>query len=132
MEVVVRDLVLDGVVAELIVGLHRDPQFGLVMAVGMGGTLVELVDDAALLLLPTDRASVADAIGELKVAKLLKGYRGKPPGDFDAAVDAVMAIAGFAEAHRERIVELDVNPLMVLPLGQGAVAVDALIVMSGE
>jgi acetate---CoA ligase (ADP-forming) len=121
-----------GAVAELIVGLHRDPQFGLVMAVGMGGTLVELVDDVALFLLPTDRASVASAIGGLKVARLLKGYRGKPAGDFDAAVSAIMAIAGFAEANRERIVELDVNPLMVLPLGQGAVAVDALIVMSGE
>jgi len=121
-----------GAVAGLIVGLHRDPQFGLVMAVGMGGTLVELVDDAALFLLPTDRASVASAISELKVATLLKGYRGKPAGDFDAAVDAIMAIAGFAEVHRERIVELDVNPLMVLPLGQGAVAVDALIVMSGD
>ncbi len=121
-----------GAVAELIVGLHRDPQFGLVMVVGMGGILVELMDDAATLLLPTDRKTVASSIGQLKVAKLLNGYRGKPAGDFDAAVDAVMAIAAFAEDHRDRIVELDVNPLMVLPQGRGAVAVDALIVMSGE
>jgi len=121
-----------GAVAELIVGLHCDPQFGLVLVVGMGGILVELIEDAATFLLPTDRASVAEAIGKLKVAKLLKGYRGKPAGDSEAVVDAVMAIASFAEAHRERIVELDVNPLMVLPQGQGAIAVDALIVMSGE
>ena len=121
-----------GVVAELIVGLHRDPQFGLVMVVGMGGTLVELVEDATSLLLPTDRESVARALQRLKVMKLLKGYRGKPAGDIEAAIDAIMAIARFADAHRDRLVELDVNPLMVLPEGQGAVAVDALIVMAGE
>jgi acyl-CoA synthetase (NDP forming) len=121
-----------GAVAELIVGLRRDPQFGLVLVVGMGGTLVELVEDAATFLLPTDRAAVAEAIERLKVAKLLKGYRGKPAGDIDAAIDAVMGIAAFAEAHRDRLVELDVNPLMVLPKGQGAVAVDALIVMAGD
>jgi acetate---CoA ligase (ADP-forming) len=121
-----------GAVAELIVGLHRDPQFGLVMIVGMGGILVELMDDAATFLLPVDRETVANAIGQLKVAKLLKGYRGKPAGDIEAAIDAVMAIAAFAEAHRDRIVELDVNPLMVLAQGHGAVAVDALIVMSGD
>jgi acyl-CoA synthetase (NDP forming) len=121
-----------GAVAELIVGLHRDPQFGLVLVVGMGGVLVELMEDAATFLLPTDRASVGEAIGKLKVAKLLNGYRGKPAGDTEAVVDAVMAIASFADAHRERIVELDVNPLMVLPRGQGAMAVDALIVMAGD
>src|SRR5215472_9067832 len=123
---------VSGVVAELNVGLHRDPQFGLVMVVGMGGTLVELVEDAASLLLPTDRESVARALHRLKVMKLLKGYRGKPAGDVEAAIDAIMAIARFADAHRDRLVELDVNPLMVLPQGHGAVAVDALIVMAGE
>jgi acyl-CoA synthetase (NDP forming) len=121
-----------GAVAELIVGVRRDPQFGLVLVVGMGGTLVELVEDAATFLLPTSRAFVAQSLEGLKVAKLLKGYRGKPAGDIDAAVDAVMGIAAFAEAHRDRLVELDVNPLMVLPKGQGAVAVDALIVMAGD
>jgi len=119
-----------GAVAELIVGINRDPQFGLVMVVGMGGVLVELVEDAATLLLPTSRDTVASALGGLKVAKLLKGYRGNPAGDVEAAIDAIMAIAAFADAHRDRLVELDVNPLMVLP--KGAVAVDALIVMSGE
>jgi acyl-CoA synthetase (NDP forming) len=119
-----------GAVAELIVGVNRDPQFCLVMVVGMGGVLVELVEDAATLLLPTSRETVATALGGLKVAKLLRGYRGKPAGDMEAAIDAIMAIARFAEAHGDRLVELDVNPLMVLP--RGAVAVDALIVMSGE
>jgi hypothetical protein len=75
---------------------------------------------------------VAATLKRLKVMKLLEGFRGKPAGDVEAAVDAVMAIAKFADAHRDRLVELDVNPLMVLPKGQGAVAADALMVMAGE
>ncbi|WP_119462454.1 acetate--CoA ligase family protein [Rhodospirillaceae bacterium SYSU D60014] len=119
-------------VAELIVGVRRDEQFGLVLVVGAGGILVEMVEDAATLLLPTSRAIVERAIRGLRVAKLLAGYRGRPAGDKVAVVDAVMAVAAFAEAHRDRLVELDVNPLLVLPEGQGALAVDALVVMDGE
>jgi acyl-CoA synthetase (NDP forming) len=117
------------VVAELIVGVKRDPQFGLILVVGAGGILVEMVEDAATLLLPTAREDVAKAVAGLKIAKLLKGYRGKPAGDIEAAVDAVMAIAAYAYAHRDKLVELDVNPLMVLPQGGGVIAVDALVVM---
>lgn len=120
-----------GVVAELIVGVKRDPQFGLVLVVGAGGILVEMMDDAATLLLPVGRADVAAALGTLRVAKLLRGYRGRPAGDFEAAMDAVMAVAAYAEAERDRLVELDVNPLMVLRAGEGAVAVDALVVLGG-
>lgn len=117
-------------VAELIVGVKRDPSFGLVLVIGAGGILVEMVQDAASLLLPTDRVEVERAIGGLKAARLLAGYRGKPAGDVGAVVDAVMAIAAFAEAHRDRLLELDVNPLLVLPRGQAALAVDALIVLA--
>jgi acyl-CoA synthetase (NDP forming) len=117
------------VVAELIVGVKRDPQFGLVLVVGAGGILVEMVEDAATLLLPTAREDVAKAIASLKVAKLLEGYRGKPAGDVEAAIDAVMAIATYAYAQRDKLAELDVNPLMVLPRGKGVMAVDALVVM---
>lgn len=115
-------------VAELIIGVKRDPQFGLALVVGAGGVLVEMAQDAATLLLPTDRASVEQALRGLKIARIIAGYRGGPAGDMDAAIDAVMAVAAFAEAERHRLVELDVNPLFVLPTGQGAVAVDALIV----
>jgi acyl-CoA synthetase (NDP forming) len=117
-------------VAELIVGVKRDPSFGLVLVIGAGGILVEMVQDAASLLLPTDRAEVERAIRGLKVAKLLAGFRGRPAGDVAAVIDAVMAVAGFAEAHRDRLIELDVNPLLVLPRGQGAVAVDALVALA--
>lgn len=132
-KVLVEAMVRD-VVAELIIGVKRDPQFGLALVVGAGGILVEMVEDSALLLLPTDRKSVECAVHGLKIAKLLRGYRGKPAGDIDAVVSAVMAVANYAEAHRGDLVELDVNPLMVLPAGvmDGAVAVDALIVQSDK
>lgn len=126
-QVLVEAMVKD-VVAELIIGIKRDPQFGLALVVGAGGILVEMVEDSALLLLPTNRKVVAAAVNGLKIARLLKGYRGKPAGDIGAVIDAVMAVAAYAEAHRGDLVELDVNPLMVLPTG--AVAVDALIIQA--
>ena len=123
-----------GAVAELIVGVKRDPSLGLALVLGSGGVLVELLRDSATLLLPTDRRSVEQALATLKGAPLLAGFRGRPKGDVEALVDAVMTVAEFAEAHRESLIELDVNPLLVLPEGEGpnggAVAVDALIRMS--
>jgi len=114
-------------VAELIVGIKRDPTFGLGLVIGAGGILVELVQDSALLLLPAARGEIEAALLSLKAAKLLSGFRGRPAGDVPAAIDAIEAIARYAEANRDALLELDVNPLLVLPEGQGAVAVDALI-----
>jgi hypothetical protein len=127
-EKVLVERMVSNVVAELIVGVKRDPQFGLALVVGAGGILVEMVEDAAMLLLPADRASIEKALAGLKINKLLQGYRGKPGGDMKAIVNAVAAIAAFAEAHRGNLLELDVNPLMVLT--DGAVAVDALVVLA--
>jgi acetate---CoA ligase (ADP-forming) len=118
---------VEDAVAELIVGIKRDPVFGLALVVGSGGVLVELLRDSATLLLPTDRRSVGHALATLKGAPLLAGFRGRPKGDREALIDAVMAVADFAETHRESLAELDVNPLLVLRDGQGAVAVDALV-----
>jgi acyl-CoA synthetase (NDP forming) len=116
------------VVAELIIGVKRDPQFGLALVIGAGGILVEMVQDSAMLLLPTDRAAIERGIDSLKISKLLKGYRGRPAGDLRAVANAVGAVAAFAEAHRSNLLELDVNPLMVQT--NGAVAVDALVVLA--
>jgi len=122
---------VDGAVAEVIVGVRRDPLFGLVLVIGAGGILVELLRDAQRLLLPASPAEIEAAIRRLKTFPLLDGFRGRPKGDLPALVAAIQAIARYAEAEAERLVELDVNPLMVLPVGQGAVAVDALIVEAG-
>lgn len=121
-----------GTVAELIIGVNRDDQFGPALVIGAGGILVELVADSVSLLLPTDRNAVSRAIESLSVAKLIKGFRGKKPGDMEAAVDAILSIAKFAESKRDSLMELDVNPLLVLPAGQGVVVADALIGFSSE
>ena len=127
--VLVEEMVGDAV-AELIVGVVRDGQLGLALVIGGGGILVELVRDTQRLLLPAAHEDIEDALGRLAAAKLLTGYRGREPGDLSAAVDAIAAIAGFAEAHRSTLVELDVNPLLVRPLGRGAIAADALVRMA--
>jgi acetate---CoA ligase (ADP-forming) len=129
-EVIVERMVT-GAVAELIIGLKSDPQFGLALVLGAGGILTELLKDSATLILPTSRAEIERALRSLKVWTLIEGFRGKS-GDFEGVVRAVQAIAAFAEEHRGLIEELDVNPLLVLPPGQGAVAVDALIRMRKE
>ena len=115
------------VVAELIVGLHRDPQLGLLLSVGSGGTLVELVADTVTLLLPAAESEVRAALSRLRCAPILRGWRGREPADVDAAVASILAIAHFAVANGDRIEELDVNPLGVCANGRGALALDALL-----
>jgi acetyl-CoA synthetase len=112
-------------VAELIVGITRDPLIGPVLMLGAGGILAEIIKDSVLLVPPVDAETVGAALDRLSVAPLLAGYRGRPPADRPALIEAVLAIARFAEAHADRLEELDVNPLMALP--EGAVAADALI-----
>jgi acyl-CoA synthetase (NDP forming) len=126
------EAMVEDVVCELIVGVKHDPTLGLVLVIGSGGTLVEILDDSRVILLPTDRATVARTLDRLKAATLIAGYRGNRAGDREAVIDAVLAVAQFAAGHRGRLVELDINPLMVLPIGQGAVAVDATIRMADE
>ena len=122
----VEEMVGDGI-AELIVGVTHDPQYGLMLTLGAGGVLVELLRDTATLLLPASDRDIRKALESLYTAPLLYGYRGKPAGDVDAVVESARAIAHFAEANAETLIELDVNPLIVRPKGRGAVAVDALI-----
>lgn len=113
-------------VAELLVGVHHDPVFGPAVTLGAGGVLVELVQDTATLLLPATREEIQAALASLRVWPLIGGFRGGPPGDVRAAVDAVQAVAACVR-DRPWITELDVNPLLVLPRGQGAVAADVLL-----
>lgn len=124
-EVLVERMVT-GSIAELIIGVTRDPQFGLALVVGAGGVLTELLKDSTALLLPTCREEIEAALKSLKVWKLIEGFRGKS-GDAAAVIHAIEAVAAFAGAHSGKLEELDVNPLLVLP--DGAVAVDALIRM---
>ena len=123
---VLVERMVTGVVAELIIGLTSDPQFGTALVIGAGGILTELLKDSVTLILPTTRSEIERALKELKVWTLVEGFRGKS-GDQAAVIKAVEAVAAFANANRGLVEELDVNPLLVLK--DGAIAVDALIKM---
>lgn len=121
----VEPMVKDSV-GELIIGLKKDEQFGLVLIIGTGGILVNLLNDSAALLLPVDREAATRAVLQLKGVQLLQGYRGRPEGDIEAVVDSIMSVAELAMDHWDSVIELDINPLMVRPKGEGVIAVDAL------
>jgi acyl-CoA synthetase (NDP forming) len=125
----VEEMVTGGV-AEIIAGITRDATGTLMLTVGAGGVLTELLADTTSLLLPASKAEIRNAILSLKAAKLITGFRGRPAGDLDGLVEAVHSICAYAEAKAQKLVELDVNPLIVSE--NGAVAVDALIVLSRE
>jgi len=120
----IESMVTDAV-AEIIVGVARDAAIGPYLLLGSGGVLAELVGDTAILMLPASEYEIRSALAGLKVAALLAGHRGKPEGDIGALVATVLAIQDYAIADLHRLLELDVNPVMVRP--RGAVAVDALI-----
>ncbi|MFL1548976.1 acetate--CoA ligase family protein [Pseudomonas sp. D47] len=111
--------------AELIVGIKRENDFGLALVMGAGGILVELLKDSRSLLLPTTDGAIRNALLSLRSAALLQGFRGREVADMDALVAAIRAVADYACANAEQLLELDVNPLLVN--ARGATAVDALI-----
>lgn len=117
-------------VAEIIAGVIHDPVFGLCMVVGAGGVFTEVLDDTAHLILPTSKDEIRRAVLGLKIYKLMAGFRGAPRADVDALVVTIDAIAKFAVHEANRLVELDVNPILVLCEGSGAVAVDAMMHVS--
>jgi acetyltransferase len=124
--VLVQEMVTGGV--EVIVGVKVDPQVGPMLLFGLGGIQVEIHDDFALRHCPIDAAEAADMIAEVKGAKLLAGFRGLPHADVDALARTLAAVSQLAVALGRSLAELDINPLMVLPKGEGVKAVDALIV----
>jgi acyl-CoA synthetase (NDP forming) len=112
-----------GAVAELLLGLRRDPIYGATLTVGFGGVTTELLADTVTLVCPVEAADVSAALRRLRLWPLLDGYRGRPRADVEAAVAAAMAVqAMFADP---RLREVEINPLMVR--AQGAVAADAVI-----
>jgi acyl-CoA synthetase (NDP forming) len=129
------DVTLDGALVEkmspkgieMMVGAKRDPGWGLILLVGLGGIWVEALADLQLLPGDADREQIVEALRKLRSVKLLDGVRGAPAADIDAVVQTVMAIGRLMRAMPE-LTEIDVNPLMVHAKGQGVTALDALIV----
>lgn len=121
-----------GGVAELIAGITHDPVFGAALTVGLGGVLTELYRDASHRLLPVDEALVQQMLGELKAWPLLDGFRGRPLGDVQAACASIAGLSRAALALGPQAAEIEINPLLVRPRGEGAIALDALIVPATE
>jgi acetyltransferase len=125
----VQEMVRNGV--EVIIGVSSDPQLGPVLLFGSGGVMVEVYNDVALRRCPITRAEAQAMIAEVKGARLLRGFRGRPAADVAALEDTLVRVSHFAMQMEGRLAELDVNPVMVLPEGQGVKAVDALVVLRG-
>ncbi|MES2537123.1 MAG: acetate--CoA ligase family protein [Pseudomonadota bacterium] len=116
---------------ETICGIFTDPVFGPVVMFGLGGIHVEVLRDVAFRLAPFDESEARSMISEIRGYRLLEGVRGAPPADIDVLARALVRLSDFALAYRGLVNEVDINPFVVLPRGQGAYALDALIVGPG-
>ena len=117
-----------GAGVEMIVGVSRDPDFGPMLAVGLGGVFVEVLDDVVLSPIPVDAAEAREMLRGLRGRRLLEGARGAPPADTGALVALLVAVSGFAAAAGDALEALDLNPVIVHPRGQGVSVADAGIV----
>jgi succinyl-CoA synthetase beta subunit len=129
----VQELVAEGV--EVFAGISRDPDFGLSMAFGLGGTAIEVTRDFALRMLPLRGGDAEAMIAETRAAAMLGSIRGRPAADVKSLVACLHALSDFAHNNADRLAEVDLNPIKALPEGRGCVVVDALIVVkafSGE
>ena len=113
---------------EFMLGIYRDADFGLMLCAGAGGLLVEVLEDVAVAPVPVSKDRAGCMLEELKMWELLTGVRGNGPADVEALVDLMVGLSGFAEANKDQISEIDLNPVIVHPDGQGLTLADALIV----
>ena len=116
-----------GQVAEAILGISLDQSFGPVLVFGSGGVLVELIQDYSLRLPPLNHQEALQMVEETKLYKLISGFRGKPKGDLEGLCEALVRLGRLASDFRDKIKALDINPLFIMPEGQGVLAIDALM-----
>ena len=126
----VQELVTGGV--ELILGFKDDKQLGPSILLGMGGIAAELYKDTAVRLAPLSRRDALEMIDELKSAPLLRGFRGRPVADVDALIDAMLAFSAMVSSIGKHLLEAEINPLFVLPRGNGVKAADAVVVVAAD
>lgn len=116
---------------ETIAGTFTDPTMGPIVMFGLGGVFVEVLKDVTFRVAPFDREEAHRMIREIRGFAMLEGVRGAPPADLDALADLLSRLSIFAHANAERIDSIDLNPVLALPKGRGAVPLDALIVAAG-
>jgi acyl-CoA synthetase (NDP forming) len=114
-------------VGEVLIGYRLDAQVGPLVMLAAGGVLTEIYRDRSMRLAPVDLDTAREMIGEVKALQALAGYRGKPAGDLDALAQAIVALSGLALLPDLRVAEAEINPLIVRGVGEGVVAVDALV-----
>jgi acetyltransferase len=117
---------------EVILGINRDPHFGPMLMLGLGGIHVEVLKDVAFAPVPVSPAEATALIGRLKGAKLLDAVRGQPPADKAALANLIVRLSQLAADHRDAIAEIDLNPVIVHDEGQGATIADALVVKAAD
>lgn len=121
----VLEEMITGKVAELLIGVVKDPAHGFVITLAAGGVFTELLEDRASCLIPASRAQVEQSLMQLKMAPILTGYRNQPAANLEQILDAIEAIQAYVLANLDTVEEVEVNPLIVTPTR--AVAADALI-----
>lgn len=120
----VEEMVTD-TVAELLIGVVCDPAHGYVLTIAAGGVLTELLQDSQSLLIPTTEAEISRALQELRMSKILSGYRGGNAANIQAIINAVLSVQNFVLANTSKVAEVEINPLLCG--AERAVAADALI-----
>ena len=124
----VSEMVTDAV--EMLLGVSQDPVFGPIVTLGLGGIQAEALRDVAHRVAPFDEATAHEMIEELRGAALLRGFRNRPAADVDELARETAHLSQIAWTLRDRLTELDINPLMVRPVGDGVVAADALVILT--
>ncbi len=125
--VLVSEMIADGL--ETIVGVVNDACFGPVVAFGLGGILAETIRDVTYRVAPFDKVEALSMVREIRGAKLFDGVRGQPARDVDALANLLVSVSDMAWLTRDRVAEMDINPVLVRPVGKGVVAADALVVL---
>ena len=123
-EFIVEEMIT-GTIAELLIGVVRDEAHGFVLTIAAGGVYTEIMKDQRSLLLPVTKTDILDALDRLKIAPMLKGYRGQPSTNPDAIANAVLALQDYVVTNADTLIEVEINPLIVTT--DRAIAVDALI-----
>ena len=116
---------------EVLIGMNRDPQFGPLVTFGLGGIYVEVLKDVTFRVAPFTKLDAQAMLSEIRSKALLEGVRGKPAVDKDAIIDVLLRMGQLVQDFPE-IAEFDINPLIVYPKGQGALAIDMRLVLASE
>jgi acyl-CoA synthetase (NDP forming) len=126
--ILIQEMILEQGV-EGIIGVFRDPEWGPVIMFGLGGVLVEVLEDISLRICPVTESDVWEMIREIKGYKLLRGFRGAPKSDLEAVVHVLVRLSQLAMDFQENITEIDINPLLILSEGKGVIAIDSSVVL---